>query len=531
MAVDGYALPGTGMFVRLKLRLLRNSFRGGGWKIAVAVLGILGGLWFSILGFGYFAATAVTREREAFVMAVLGGSFLVLGWVLMPLLVFGVDETLDPARFALLPLPRRVLVPGLTAAALVGVPPLMTLFATQGLVLAAAVRGGPGAALTAFVGTLLALALCVAASRAVTTALATALRSRRTRDRAVLILAVLAAGLGPLQLAGASLAQSLGFARLEQVAQALAWTPFGAPYAIGADVAAGDWPAAVARTGITVLAIGLLLFWWAVRLPGAMLGGAGESARKPPPAKAAGGLVPLPLRWLPRGTFAGLVAREWRYWVREPRRRSSLTVLVMVAVVLPLVLRISGGGPSLAMAVVFSGSYLGAVLANQFGFDGSSYAANVLAGVPGRTEVAARLTAVGLLVLPPLLVSITVIGLLTGAAGQVLSALGVAVLAYGAASAIAVMLSVFLPYALPESSNPFAMSAGTGGMRGLASLGTVVIGGALSVPLLMLKLAGALTLLLGLGLGGGLLVVGTVVAGVTLDGRAPEILQAVIPRR
>ena len=40
----------------------------------------------------------------------LGGGLLVLGWLLLPLVFFGVDETLDPARFALLPLPRRTLV-------------------------------------------------------------------------------------------------------------------------------------------------------------------------------------------------------------------------------------------------------------------------------------------------------------------------------------------------------------------------------------------------------------------------------------
>ena len=40
----------------------------------------------------------------------------------MSLLVFGVDETVDPARFALLPVRARELLPGLLAAALVGVP-------------------------------------------------------------------------------------------------------------------------------------------------------------------------------------------------------------------------------------------------------------------------------------------------------------------------------------------------------------------------------------------------------------------------
>lgn len=54
----------------------------------------------------------------------------------------GVDETLDPARIALLPLPRRTLVTGLFTAALVSVPVLALLIAVCGLVVTA------GAALT-----------------------------------------------------------------------------------------------------------------------------------------------------------------------------------------------------------------------------------------------------------------------------------------------------------------------------------------------------------------------------------------------
>jgi len=38
---------------------------------------------------------------------------LVLGWALLPLLAFGTDETLDPARLQLLPLAKRPLMTGL----------------------------------------------------------------------------------------------------------------------------------------------------------------------------------------------------------------------------------------------------------------------------------------------------------------------------------------------------------------------------------------------------------------------------------
>ena len=40
----------------------------------------------------------------------------------MSLLVFGVDETVDPAKFALLPVRARELLPGLLVAGLIGSP-------------------------------------------------------------------------------------------------------------------------------------------------------------------------------------------------------------------------------------------------------------------------------------------------------------------------------------------------------------------------------------------------------------------------
>ena len=94
-----------------------------------------------------FAAPGFADEpRYAVMAAAFGGGVLVLGWLLLPLVFFGVDETLDPARFALLPLSRRTLVTGLFAAALISVPVFAVLVAVAGLVVSAALLGGAGPA-------------------------------------------------------------------------------------------------------------------------------------------------------------------------------------------------------------------------------------------------------------------------------------------------------------------------------------------------------------------------------------------------
>ena len=54
--------------------------------------------------------------------------------------------------------------------------------------------------------------------------------------------------------------------------------------------------------------------------------------------------------------------------------------------------------------MLFVGMLAAVTLANQFGFDGSAYAANVVAGVSGRVELRARMTAFSLYVLPMLAV-------------------------------------------------------------------------------------------------------------------------------
>jgi hypothetical protein len=93
--------PGVRIFVRLKLRILANGFRGRPSRIILFVLGILGAIYLSGIGFVVFAVSAAAEDPEARLMvASFAGALLVLGAVLLPLIWFGIDDTLDPARFA-----------------------------------------------------------------------------------------------------------------------------------------------------------------------------------------------------------------------------------------------------------------------------------------------------------------------------------------------------------------------------------------------------------------------------------------------
>ena len=122
------------LLVRLKLTLLRNSLKRSVWRTVGLVIGMLYGL--AVVA-GVIAGLIALRWGSLTLTAditVTAYAALTLGWLLMSLLVFGVDETVDPARFALLPVRARELLPGLLVCGLVGVPGAATVLISLGLI-------------------------------------------------------------------------------------------------------------------------------------------------------------------------------------------------------------------------------------------------------------------------------------------------------------------------------------------------------------------------------------------------------------
>lgn len=111
----------VGLFIRLKLRLLRGGLRSPA-RLAVFVVG-------AVLGFGCVALLGIPLfvfrddPRTAPALSALLAAGLALGWATVPIAAFGVDETLDVSRLALLPIRRGRLLAGLLAAAVVGLAP------------------------------------------------------------------------------------------------------------------------------------------------------------------------------------------------------------------------------------------------------------------------------------------------------------------------------------------------------------------------------------------------------------------------
>ncbi|MDQ1681336.1 MAG: type transport system permease protein [Frankiaceae bacterium] len=513
----------VGLFVRLKLRLLRNTLRMGpayvSGFVSLAVLGLLG----SVL-----LAAAFAGSSDDFRVVAYAGLFV--AWVVFPVVLSAVDDTLEPSRLAVYPLSRRDVVRGLSAAGLVGIGPAVTAIA-----LAGSVVGRSSATAVALAGAVIELLICVAASRAVTTTLSGALRSRRGRDLAAG--AVVLVGIVPLALnlvlrrvsATAGGAPSEVVARVAAVAR---WSPPGLLGDASRQAAGGHAAVAAAEllAGAATLTA-LIALWW--RALGSVTVTHDESNKA---VRAGRG----PLRLLGDAGRAGAVAaRDLRYQWRDPRRR-----VLWVQVVVLMVVVLGPGAQQPAVLGVLGLGFVGVVLsmqaAQQFGYDGAAYWIHVTATAT-RRDVSSDLLGKAIAasaVTVPLLVAVTIGGAaVTGRTSHLAAAIVVEVGAYGIGLAASTLLSVWFPVPLPDTSrNVFgSVDPGRGCLAGLVGLGCAVMSlaatAAFAIPMVRSP-----HVVVEVGLGVALLAVALAagaaaraVAATVAFGRLPELL-AVSPR-
>jgi ABC-2 type transport system permease protein len=437
-----------------------------------------------------------------------------------------------------------VLAAGMLAAALVGVPAVATSIALIGLAVGGAVHAGLGGAVVGVLGAVLGLLLCVVLSRALTSALSQMLRSRRVRDLTAVLIALLSASIGPLNLLINSTASHANLAPVLRVVRILDWTPFAAGFVTPYDIASGHPLRAVARLAIVALTVVLLLWWWSRTLETAMLGGTSSGSRGSAVAMRGGAveaLLPRLVRLGRPGPFVAIVGREMRYWSRDPRRRAGLISIVIGGAVVPIAFTLVGGrhhnaGLPLSISLAFSCAVGAAILANQFGFDGTAYATHLLAGVPGRTDLRARATALALILGPALLVVAVVVGIAAHRGAELLPAIGTMAATFGGSLASSSILSVHTAYPVPESQNPLAVNSGSGSAKGVLALvgmiGAVVAASPVVIGALLLPGSWALLVVpVGVAWGVGAVLLSTYIAGDSLDRRGPELLAAVTPGR
>jgi ABC-2 type transport system permease protein len=457
----------AGVLIRMKLRVLRHSLRGGrGLVFGVGALwGVAAGVFCTILIANHPGGLTVGTDVASVLFAV-----WTLGWLFGPVLTGGGDETLRPENFALLPIRPALLAGGLLAAALVGVAPLVTLIAFTGLVFAA-VAGGLVAVLVAVLAVGLQLALAVLLSRVVIGGLGVLLGSRRGKDLGVLLAALVGLAYLPARAAFNALGPVVTGQSAPVFTAALRFLPTGwGPTAVAAS-ADRDWPLALGLLLALAVLDGLLVLAWSRLLERRLTtsqsaGGPRRSAHVGGPGAPGGpgGVGGLRARrgLLPASPLGAVIGKELRMWWRDARRRALLFTSIVLGLILPATTSVGSGGPhSLAYSALWIAFFAALQISNLYGFDGSAVWQTLVTPGAARADVRGRQWAWALIVGPAALVAALVLPRVTDTPAAYPWVLALVPALVGGGAGTIVLVSVRAPSAMPsgKQGNPFT---GTG---------------------------------------------------------------------
>jgi len=307
--------------VGLKSRLTWNGVRHDrqrriGFPVATLLLAAAG--WYLA---GSLLRTAGALEGAALAnFAGWGALLFFAGWVTLPVIIFPLDENLDPQQLAVLPIGHGQMVVGLAAASLVApatVVPILVLGAN-----AAALSEGWWMVVPA---SLVYVGLLAVGSQLFSAAISAILRTRRGRDVATFLILGIAAGSFFAYRSITAVIDASGIAGAAVGNPIMGWAvlipPVAAQRAI-VDAAAG---APISAIGHLLAAIaGLLamaLIW--KRLLGWMLTTPQEGSRPAARSRRSGFTSGL---W---GVIPTLARKELRFYVRDPRQRLVWTGTVI----------------------------------------------------------------------------------------------------------------------------------------------------------------------------------------------------------
>lgn len=512
--------------VGLKWQLLRNSLRRSTPQMVGLIFGGLYGLLILALVVGGLVELRFGVPGEAARTAIIvGGSLLTLGWAIVPVVAFGVDQTLDPVRFATFAVPARQLVIGLLLSSLVSVPAAVTTI--LGFATVITWSRSVLAVLVTPVAAAVAVLTCVALSRVTSTAFSAVSGNRKAKEalRLLAIVTVTGAGIAAQPITTGLSTPGL----LSQVADVLGWTPLGLAWAAPADIVDGAIGSGLLRLALAVVFLAVVLMAWQSLLRGALDNPRGTSHGRSATRDTG-------LGWfgrLPGTPTMTVAARAITYWRRDPRYVVSALSLLLGPLVL-LLPSLTGGGQgwSLAMAPI-AGYLLGWAMHNDVSYDGTAFWMHVATGVSGRADRIGRLTpaaAMGFFLLP----SYATLGCAISGRWVLWPAvfgigLGFLLAGFGVAS----VLSALRPYPVPgPGDNPFGSPPGAAALTVVVQMaaGTAVL--VLNLPALVFGVwatqghawMGWLSLGLAGAMGSAVLLLGTWWGARIYEHRAPELL-------
>lgn len=310
--------------VGLKARLTWNGIRHDtqrrfGFPIATLLLGWLG-VWLASKHLTILRELAGADPQAT--TGYLGWASLVFfaAWVALPVIIFPLDENLDPQQLAVLPVDPNRMISGLAAASLVApaiLVPLALLSAN-----AYALRSGWWMAIPA---SLVFLGLIAVGSQLFSAAISAILRTRRGRDVASFLILGLAAGSFFAYRSIAITVQETGLSEAATAHPIMDWAllipPVAAQRSIVEAASGHAGSAIIFLLAAAVGLVGLAVAWR--RLLGWMLTTPAEGSRPAARARRMG------MATGPWGVVPTLARKELRFYVRDPRQRLVWTGTVI----------------------------------------------------------------------------------------------------------------------------------------------------------------------------------------------------------
>ncbi|MFL4475292.1 transporter [Paeniglutamicibacter sp. MACA_103] len=517
--------------LRLKLLLLKNSFRRSPWQLVGVGIGALYGLGMAVTlvaGTVYLAEVDPALANTILVSAV---SLITLGWALIPLVAFGVDLTLDPARFTTFTLSRPRLATGLLLSGFIGVPGALTLVLLGGQFLAW--RQNPATLAAALLGGVLAAVMCLALARLTTTSMARLTGSRRFRDVAGIIAIIPLILLGPIIGSAAEGIDSV-LDWLPRLVTVLGFTPLGVFAALPGDLAAGAWGTGAARLALGLGYLGAVLWAWERGLHRSMENPMAPRTSTKAVGRGAFGIFPA----TPVGAVA---ARSLTYWLKDPRYAASIVVVPLMPVLIWFTATNAGSPEIMLVLGPLLGILMAFAISADVSYDSTAFSLHVLTGVRGVADRTGRVLACAVFALPVTLLAAVLPPVFLDRLDLLPALLGISLCGLLAGFGVASVASARFTYAVPlPGESPFKTPPGAGARMAIVQLATFTLMFVLLLPGLGLLVAQVLTgdalfgwlaLVVGVAEGAVLLVLGIRIGGRWLEARMPELMQAVMVNR
>ena len=310
--------------VQLKARLTWNGVRADvqrrfGLPIATGLLISLG--WW--LAAAHHRATSTLAQNEpGAIPGYLGWAalFFFLIWITLPVVIFPLDENLDPQQLAVLPISSRQMVTGLAAASLVAPSVFIPL-----LLLIANARILAEAWWMAIPASLVYMGLLAVGGQLFSATMSAILRTRRGRDIATFLVLGIAAGSFLIYRTVSQSIEAQGMAAAISASPITNWSllipPVAAQQAM-VSAAANDPIAAVVALGSAVIGLLVLAALWR-RLLNWLLTTPEQRSRPAARARRRG------MATGPWGVIPTLARKEFRFYVRDPRQRLVWTGTVI----------------------------------------------------------------------------------------------------------------------------------------------------------------------------------------------------------